>query len=175
MTLSEAKELLKENNIPFSETCFSSISEFCLHIDPYVKCICNNTPVISLTVKSNNGQKNIELEFIDENNDGNYSLYDLWFGGFSYEFFVYEEECLRQSVLYEINRIISNNMIFIVANDLKKKKWLGDACFDLREAEDDFGKSMQRIKKPKSFISKLTKSQELYEIYDWNTYQRIIK
>ena len=179
MTLTEAKELLIENNITFSETRFSSISEFCSYLTPYMINKDDTIQVIALIIKSDNGQKHIALEFIDQNNDGNYTFYDLYFGQYFYELFDCEEEHLSKSILDEINSIISNNVVVIVGNDLKNGKWLWDSIFDKNE-NDGFGlpgfeKAMQRIKKPKNFLSKLKRSKKQYEIYDWNTYQCIIK
>lgn len=179
MTLSEAKELLIKNNIEFSEIYFSSISEFCLYLTPYMTNRDDKIQVIALIIKSNNNKKHLSLEFIDENNNGNYTFYDLYFGQYFYELFDCEEEILGKSVLDEINRVISNNVVVIVVNDLKNGKWLGDSIFDKNE-NDGFGlpgfeNAMKRIEKPKNFFSKLKRSKKQYEIYDWHSYQCIVK
>ena len=182
MTFDAVKMLLEENNISFSELHFDSDAEFRLHISPfaYIK-NAGTYPVKALVITSNNNHKNIELQFIDENNDGNYTFVDLYFGEYFFELFDCQEEFLQQSITDEIKSIISNEVIVIVANNLKRKSWLGNACFDLNDNDDDwFGKAgferaMQRIQKPKGIISKLLKSSKQYEIYDWNSYQCIIK
>ena len=180
MTLGEAKTLLDKNNILYSELHFSNVAEFRLHISPFA-CLKNAgaNQVIVLVVSSNNDHKNVELQFIDENNDGEYTFVDLYFGEYFYELFDCQEECLKQSIVDEINSIISNNTVVIVANDLRKEKWYGASIFNKQE-KDGFGlpgfeKAIQRINKKKGLIAKLFRSKMQYEIYDWNTYQRIEK
>ena len=53
--------------------------------------------------------------------------------------------------------------------------------FDLDDNDDDlygkqgFEKAVKSIHKKKSFIKKLLGISHSYEIYDWNTYERIVK
>ena len=180
MTFDAAKMLLEENNISFSELHFDSVAEFRLHISPFAYTKNAGTyPVKALVITSNNNHKNIELQFIDENNDGNYTFVDLYFGEYFFELFDCQEEFLQQSITDEIKSVISNEVIVIVANDLKKGKWIGDQIFDKNE-KDGFGlpgfeKTMQRLNKKKGFVAKLFGSKTQYEIYDWNSYQCMIK
>lgn len=173
MTLEEAQEFMHSNNIPFELREFQNEKEYWHHMMmfPYTK---NAKPckVIAMVIRSNNGKKDIELQFNAV--DSGFRFEELRFGDFDYEMFGCATELLDR-----INEIKSGSFTVIVANDIKKKRWLGDACFDLND-DDAFGKSrfektMKRIQKPKGFISKLFNTKKQYEIYDWNTYQRIVK
>ena len=180
MTINEAKALLDLNHIPFSEVHFNTVAEFRTHISPftYLK-NAEEYQVKVLVATSNNKQKNIELQFIDECNDGNYTFVDLYFGEYFYELFDCQKEVLRQAIIDEINSIILNNVIIIVSYDLSKEKWCGDVIFD-KTKNDVLGlpyyeKVLRQIKEKKRFFSKLFGSKMQYEIFDWNTYQCIIK
>ncbi len=178
MTLDEVKELLRDNNIPYQISEFQNESEYWQHLSlfPFTK---NAKPckVIALIINSENGKKNIELQF--KEGGGTFYFVDLYFGEYSYELFDYKKELLRQTVIDEINYIISNNVIIIVTNDLKKQKWCGDAVFDKKGNDgsglEDFEKAMKWINRKKDFFTKFFKSKMQYEIYDWNTYKCIVK
>ena len=179
MTLEEAKQLLRTNNIEFNILEFSSEAEYWRHsvLFPVTK---NSKPckVIAIIIKSNNEKKNIELQF--NLRDNGFLFKELSFGDFCFEMFDCKEEYLSKDLLENIQLIMSGSFKVIIANDLKKRRWCCDICFDMNDDDDDFGKqgfekAINRIKKPKSFISKLKKSKMLYEIYDWNTYQSIEK
>lgn len=178
MTLDEAKALLSENNISFELIEFNNEADYWRHTSlfPYTK---NAKPckVIAMLIKSNNGKKNIELQF-DAVGDV-FRFEELWFGDYCYEMFDYNEDMLADDLIRNILEIKQGNFIVIVLNDLRRKRRLSDACFDLCE-DDDFGKpgyekALQRINKPKGLISKLLISKKQYEIYDWNTYRCIVK
>ena len=178
MTLQEAKDLLSKNNIYFDICKFESEAEYWQHITlyPYTK-YAKNCKVIALIIMSNNGKKNIELQFNAIENE--FRFEELHFGDYSFEMFDYNEEMLANDLLDRIQDIQCGNFTIIVANNLKSESWIGDACFDLND-DDLFGKpgferAMKRIQKPKGLISKLLKSGKQYEIYDWNSYQCIIK
>ena len=105
---------------------------------------------------------------------------ELSFGDYCFEMFDYNEEMLADALLNRIKEIQSGNFVVIIANNLKNRHWLGDACFDLNDDDDAFGrqgfeKAMGRINKPKGLLSRLFRTQKQYEIYDWNTYQCIVK
>ena len=178
MTLQEAKELLSKNNIYFDICKFENEAEYWQHITlfPYTK-YAKNCKVIALIIMSNNGKKNIELQFNATENEIHFE--ELRFGDYGFEMFDYNEEMLANDLLDHIKEIQSGNFTVIVANNLKRKCWIGDACFNLND-DDAFGKAgferaMKRIKKTKGLISKLLKSSKQYEIYDWNSYQCMIK
>ena len=175
MTLLEAKKLLIENNIAFEELEFENEKEFLQHIAmfPYTK-KARSYKIISLVLKSDNGKKNIELQFNELNNI--FYFNDLWFGDFDYEMFDYNEKMLAADLMHNITEIIKGNCIIITMTDMKHRRWCADARFDLSDGEEiEFQKAMKRIEKPKSFFAKLIKSKKQYEIYDWNTYRCIIK
>ena len=179
MTLTEAKELLMKNDITFEELEFETEAEYWLHAVsfPYIK-NAKSCKVKAIIIKSNNEKKNIELQFNDV--DGVYCFEELYFGDYCFEMFDYnDEEVLANDLISNILEIKQGNLRIINLTDLTKKRWLADACFDLNDddasGEVDFQKAMKRIEKPKSFLSKLKKSKKQYEIYDWNTYQCIIK
>lgn len=179
MTLDEAKSLLSNSNIPFDICEFENEAEYLLHTTmfPNTKNV-KSCKIIVIIIKSNNGKKDIELQF--NAIDNAFKFEELRFGDFCFEMFDYNEAMLADDLVDRIKKIQSGNFVIIAANNIIKKRWLGDACFDLNDDDDVFGKSgyekaMRKIKKPKGIISKLLKSKIQYDIYDWNTYQCIIK
>ena len=179
MTLDEVKDLLKVNNISFELCEFENEKEYWHHtmLFPYTK-IAKPCKVIALLIRSKNGYKNIELQF-NELGD-NFIFEELRFGDYCYEMFDCEEEILAQELINRILEIRQGKLVIIVVNDLKNKRRIGDACFDRGDEDKFFGesgfqKAMQRIEKPKSFLSKLFGAKEQYEIFDWNIYQCIVK
>ena len=179
MTLFEAKKLLTENDLAFEISEFEDEATYWHHtmLFPYTK-NARNCKVLALIISSNNRKKNIELQFNAVDDD--FLFEELRFGDFCFEMFDYKEEMLANDLLKHINKIKGGAFSVIVANDLKNKKWLADSSFDLKDDDDLFGKhgfekAIQQIHAPKGFISKLLKTNKQYEIYDWNTYQCIIK
>ena len=178
MTLNDAKIILSENNIVFDVREFKSETAYWHHVSmfPYTK-NAKSCTVIALIIRSNNGKNDIELQFNAD--DNNIRFEELRFGDYSFEMFDCSEEMLADDLLDRIKEIQSGNFVVIIANDLKNRRWLGDACFDLNE-DDAFGrpgfeKAMRRINKPKGLLSRLLKTQKQYEIFDWNTYRCIVK
>lgn len=179
MTLNGAEVLLNENNITFDMREFENEAAYWRHVSmfPYAK-NAKSCKVIALSIRSNNGKRDITLQFNAV--DNTFRFEELWFGDYCFEMFDYTEEMLANDLLDRIKEIQSGNFLVIVANDLKNKRWLGDACFDINDDDELFGqngfeRAMKRIRKPKGLISKLLKTQKQYDIYDWNTYQCIIK
>ena len=179
MTLNDVKILLLENDIVFDVREFESEAAYFHHVAmfPYTK---NSKPckVIALIIRSNNGRIDIELQFNIE--DDNIRFKELWFGDYSFEMFDCNEEMLADDLLERIREIQSGNFVVINANDIKNRRWLGDSCFDLNDNDAFFGqqgfkKAMGRINKPKGLLSRLFRTQKQYEIYDWNSYQCIVK
>lgn len=179
MTLNDVKILLSENNIVFDVREFENETAYWQHVSmfPYTK-NAKTCKVVSLIIRSNNGRNDIELQFNAV--DSTFLFEELRFGSYSFEMFDCNEEMLADDLLDCIKEIQSGNFVVIIANDLKNRRWLGDACFDLNDEDDPFGrqgfeKAMKRINKPKGVLSRLLKTQKQYEIYDWNTYQCIVK
>lgn len=137
-----------------------------------------NCEVIALIIQSKNGKKNIELQFCEANEC--YVFEELRFGDYCYEMFDSKDALLFDEVLDRIDEIMSGSISVIVANDLKKKRWIGDACFDKNDSDDCFGiagleKTIRSLQRPKTLLSKLIGSKKQYEIYDWYSYQCIVK
>lgn len=179
MLLGEAKMLLTENNIPFEILEFQNEKEYWHHtmLFPYTD-NAKECKVIAMIVKSNNGNKNIELQFNAIDDD--FKFEDLRFGSFCYELFDVPQKQLKEELIYIITEIIKGNVGIIDENDLKKKMFLIDGSFDLSDEDEFFGKqgfeeAVADIKRPQRLLDKLFKSKIQYEIYDWNTYQCIIK
>ncbi len=180
MTLSQAKELLKSNFIPFTEMEFANEVDFLNHISqfPYTK-KAKEHKFYALIIQSNNGKKHIELEFEEKN--GEYVFWDLWFGDFCFEFFFGDagEDC---SYLIEvIQGIMKGHHTIINVTNPVTKRWIADAQFDRNDTDDDmfgemgFQKAMKRIRKKRTFFERLFGFRRSYEIYDWNTCECIVK
>ena len=178
MNISQVKELLQANSIPFEEYEFENEAEFLKHIlsNPYTK----NTKMnkfYALIIHSRNGKRHIELEF--EEKDGDFVFWDLWFGEFSLEFF--NCNISADDLLNEIRQMMMGNRGVIIKNNAKNNRWIADAQFDLDDEDDEafgkrgFEKAVKSIRKKKSFIEKLFGISHSYEIYDWNTYEHIRK
>ena len=179
MTLSQAKDLLIQNNIEFKLLEFKNEADYLKHsmLFPYTK-KARSDKVIAVVIESKNGNKNIELQFNEV--DGVYKFEEMRFGEFCYEMFDYAEEMLAGDLMHNIIEIKNGKLIVVALNDIKHRRWLADSCFDLSDDDETFGKigfekAMSKINNPKSFISKLKKSKIQYEIYDWNSYQCIVK
>lgn len=179
MNLNEVKSLLSKNSIPFEIHEYENEKEYWQHVMmfPYTK-NAKFCKVKVLVIKSNNSNKNLELQFniIDDE----FYFDDLRFGDYCYEEFDVPEEMLAEDLITHINEVVEGSVAVIVANDLKKKRWLADACFDLQDDDDVFGKqgfrnAIVNIEKPNGFWNKIFKSKKQYEIYDWNTYKCIVK
>lgn len=179
MTLDDAKVLLSENDVPFELREFNNEAEYWHHVAlfPYTK---NAKPckVIAMIIRSNNGKKDIELQF-NAVGDG-FRFEELRFGNFNYEMFDYNEDMLADDLIRNILEIKQGNLSIIVSNDMRKKRFLAAGCFDLSDDDEIFGKpgfqeSLQWIKRPKGWRSKLLRVRVQHEIYDWNSYQCIVE
>lgn len=160
MTLTEVKEMLNENNIPFVTCAFQNETEYWRHtaLYPYIK-NAKSCKVVAIIIQSKNAQRNIELQF--NSVDGVFCFEELYFGDYGYELFDCTEETLATNLMLSITKIMEGNIKIIVVNDLKHERWIGNMCFDLCDEDDDaFGKSrfqkaMQKIQTPKGFFAKL--------------------
>ena len=92
-----------------------------------------------------------------------------------------EEEYLPQELLAEIQRIVSGSTYVIFACIIKKGmhwKWDG-LYYDLPDDEmnsmDAFRNTVSEIKSPKSWWKKLTGKTDVYEIFNWTNYEKIVK
>ena len=180
MILSQAKELLIANSILFQECEFANEADFLNHISQFPCTKKSKThKFYALIIPSNNGKKHIELEF--EENNGKFVFWDLWFGDFCFEYFSgdADEDC--SYLIEEIQEIMKGYHTVINVTNPVTKRWIADAQFDRNDTDDDifgeigFQKAMKRIRKKKTFFDRLFGFNRKYEIYDWNTYECIIK
>lgn len=174
MTLNDAKTLLNNNNFPFEMWKFQNETEYWNHITDYpINKNAKPCNVIALIIFSNNSKKHIELQFNET--DGIFYFQEFWFGGFTFEMFDIKEEDLASEIVKRIEEIRSGCIAIITVNNIRKKRWLGDACFDLHCDANEFHRAIKKIDKPKRFSSQLIKARKKYEIYDWNKYKCVIK
>lgn len=177
MKLSELKQLLDDNSYNYTQTVIPSRAEFyrqkgfCPSIDTGVFTL--------LTIPNPNHEKDIQIIFNDATE--NPVFYDLEFGGFWYELFDCEEEYLPQELLNEIQRIVSGSTYVIFACTVRKGiHWNWDGVYyDLPDDEmnsmDEFRNTVSKIKSPKSWWKKLTGKTDMYEVFNWTSYERITK
>ena len=78
-----------------------------------------------------------ELQFNEI--DGVFVVVELRFGEYCFEFSDVFEEILATELISVVKEIQEGKMIVIIANNLKKKRWIGDAIFNLND-DDEFGK-----------------------------------
>ena len=170
MKLSEVRTLLDGNGIPYTLT-----------VDPGQKgtrAAKEKDAVCILTISNPHHIKNIEIVF--EAASDNPEFYDLGFGGYLYELFGWLEEALPQTILDEIQNIICGRSWVVHSTDAKTGKWVYSGLFcDAQEDEwnemDQFYKTVTKIKEPKSLWKKLIRKTEIYEIFNWQNYEKIIK
>ena len=180
MTLSRFKTLLNTNSIPYQEREFENETAFVKYVieNPCIGRAKDNKHY-ALIIQSNNGNKHIILEFEEKNNE--YVFWDLWFGDFSFEYFLGDAAGDNSYLMDKIQELIKGTTTIVSVTNAKTKRWIADAQFDRNDTEDDlfgevgFQKTMKRIQKKKSFLERLFFAERKYEIYDWNTYKVIIK
>ena len=177
MKLSDVKKLLDENGYTYTQTIVLSRAEFYRQkgFNPSE----DTGAFVLLSINNPNHTKNIELIFGDDSD--NPDFYDLEFGGYWYGLFDCEENYVAQELLTEIQRIINGNTHIIFATDANKNgRWFFDTIYyNLPDKEmncmDAFHKAVKKIKSPKSWWRKLTGRTDIYEIFNWTSYERIVK
>lgn len=177
MKLAEVKKLLEDNGYTFEQSVITSRSEFYRQkgFHPAI----DTGAFTLLSIPNPNHEKGIQIIF--DNATENPEFYDLEFGCFWYELFDCEEEHLPQELLTEIQRITSGNTYVIFASMIKHgMHWKWDKVYyDLPDNETNdmkaFQKAVLKIKSPKSWWRKLAGKPDIYEIYNWANYERIIK
>ena len=179
MTLDIVERILRSERIIYSFCDYENEEEFLKHIylfpdlsnpDPY--------KVRSLIIKSNNGYKDIELQF--NFMDGVYVFVEMLFGEFGFEMADCEDEYFAEALLDNLFAIFNEQVAILVRNNLTKKKWIGDSLFALDEddpvvGEPAFFRAIERIQAPKTFLEQRRKTQIQYEIYTFSSYQCVIK
>ena len=174
--MSEVQKLLNENGIEYSLSIELRRSEF------YRKKGFRPTDDTSafhlLTITNPNHSKSIEIIFEDDSE--NPEFYDLEFGGYWYEMFGWMEEELPQVIIDEIQNIMFGRAWVIFATDAKTGRWFFDGlyCDTVEEEWNDMERlhrTIARIRKSKSMWRKLIGRSDVYEIFNWTTYERIKK
>ena len=179
MTLTDAKILFEQQRIPYQTARYENEADYFRHVSafPYLK-NARSCKVTALVIPSVNGVKDIELQF--NRRRGEYYFEELWFGSYSFEMFDNAPDLLEADLLEMIGQIADGKLTVIDRNDLRRKRWLGDACFDMTDEDNVFGapgfrEAMARIERPKPLWQKLTGRRIQYDIYDWRSYRRVIK
>ena len=176
MKMSEVQKLLSENGIDYSLSTEPSKSEF--YSRKGFRPAENTGAFRLLTISNPNHTKDIELIFADASDDP--ELYDLEFGGYWYEMFGCLEAELPQSLIDEIQSILCGRAWVIFATDAKTGKWFFDGlyCDTIEEEWNDMKqlhKTLAKIRKPKNLWRKLIGRSDVYEIFNWQNYERVIK
>lgn len=119
MHLEEAKQLFVKNNISFELAEYEDEKEYWHHtmIFPYTK-NAKSCEVKVIVIKSNNENKDIELQFNEI--DGIFVFVELRFGEYCFEFSDVFEEILVTELISVVKEIQEGKMIVIIANNLKK-------------------------------------------------------
>ncbi len=176
MTLENVKATLDSNGIPYDICLYADEADFWRHISKFPSEIAKPCAVSVIVIHCKNGYKDIEIEIFGTGEDA--IFVDLYFGDFSFEMFDLKKEYLPIELLRNINSILQGRKKVIVAYDLKNELWLGDACYDSEDndyAQSDYKRAIDKIKKQSSLFGKLLSNNKLYEIYDYENYQCIIK
>lgn len=177
MTLTEAKILLERNRIPYQTAQYENEGTYWRHLSPF--CDISQTgmcKVTALVIPSVNGLRHIELQF--NRVRGQYEFEDLYFGSYCFEMGDQDPELLPGDILETIGRIVDCKLGFIQITDPKRRKWLGDACYDLTDSDQVFGapgfrEAVKKASGQPSFWAKITGRQRRFEIYTWQTFRTI--
>ena len=183
MTLEYVKNLLNERNIPFIETFYESEKEY-WQSNAEFECVnfknAREIKVATIVIMSNNKHKNLTMQFFEKNNE--FEFDDLLFGSWSFEMFDYSPDMLVGDLLHNIEFVMSGKAMVIDSYKIcnGRKKWYSDAIFNVLDDEIVFGKNgyekaLSRIEQKKGFLKTIFGVKMQYEIYDWNTYQSIVK
>lgn len=176
MRINEVKTLLEENGFPYEAFIVKNPIEYY-----YKKGYCsskNRKPFWLIIIPNPNHEKNIEIIFKDA--EENSEFFDLEFGYYCYELFDYIDMELSSKLVQEIRDVMQGNVYIIEARDAKTGKcfWVGgyeNSSDESLNNMDEFEGMIERIKAPKLWLWKLCKRTDMYEIYNWKTYNTIIK
>ena len=156
MNLIDAKTLLEERRIPYRATQYENEAEYWGHLMPFpITKNARKCKVTALVIPAVNGEKHIELQF--NRNRGGYVFEELYFGGFSFELCDHEPDMLAADLMDLIGRIVDGKLAVIETHDLKRRRSLPDACFDMTDPDAVFGEPGYReviagIEAPKTFL-----------------------
>ena len=174
MKLIDVKKLLDDNGYTYTQTIVSSRAEFYRQkgFNPSK----DTVAFVLISIPNPNHQIDIQIIFNDATENPDFS--DLEFGGYWYELFDCEEKHVAQELLIEIQRIINGSTHIIFASTVKNGVlWRWDGKYDnLSDAEmNTFHNTVEKIKSPKSWWRRLTGRTDIYEIFNWTSYEKIIK
>lgn len=184
MTLSEVQNLLDTNRITYRREEYENEGVYSAHrvLFPYRPEQAAPCKVLVLVIPSRNGQKDLELQF---NQSGEEFLFqDIFFGAYSFELFHRPEDELPAALMECITETMEGNVAFIMADSLKDKTHLWGGCYGLTDDDPLLGKAaydaaVQSILAPHSLLGRLLspkgEPKERYELYDWNSYQCVLK
>lgn len=177
MKLIDVKKLLEDNGYTYSQTIVPNRAEF--YRQKGFNPSDDTGAFVLLSIPNPNHQVDIQIIFKDATEDAVFS--DLEFGGYWYELFDCEETNIAQELLTEIQRIVSGSAYVIFASIVKKGvhwRWSG-VYYDLPDSEmndmDAFRNTVHKIKSVKNWWSKLTGKTDIYEIFNWTSYEKIVK
>lgn len=106
-------------------------------------------------------------------------FWDLWFGGYDFELFDATKEALPGELMKMISGIMANQWVFIEAFHLRKKRYSWARMFSYGEEDEIHGKhgylaAVRKMERKKGSLAKRFHGEKLYEIFDWNTYRRVV-
>ena len=179
MTLTDAKILLEKRGIPYQTVQYEDEAAYWRHLMrfPFTDSA-RQCKITALVIPSVNDVKDIELQF--SRLRGEYVFDEMYFGGYGFDLYDQDPELVAADILDFIGQIVDGKLAVITANDLKKKRWISDSCFDLTDSDSVFGEpgfreTVARIEAPKTFWQKLKGQRIQYDIYDWRTHRQIVK
>ncbi len=178
MKLVDVKKLLEDNGYTYIQTIVPSRAEF--YRQKGFKPAQDTGAFSLLSIQNPNHQMDIHIIFNDATENPEFS--DLEFGNYWYELFDCEEKYIAQELLNEIQRIINGSTHIIFVSTMKNgiRRWCWDGMYvDLPDEEinsmDSFYKAVKKIKAPKSWWQKLLGKTEVYEVFNWKSYKKIVK
>lgn len=186
MTLTEMKAWLDENGIEYKEETYSYSGEMKEPETPsFFSRLFAVEPLYKsgkeLIIESKNGKRNLELSFGRDNT--NYIFTLMMFG--NYLFDIDEEDFNIEEAAELVRSVIQGNKKFICEygedfadDDISDN----DECFDMADPKerDAFHRKVDRIRNVnQGMLNKVIKFlyqvPKKYEIYDWNTYECIVR
>ena len=167
MTLEEGNALLDREGIGYEQRNYGSQKEYWEDTMRFPRAAnAGQCSVTVLRIPAPNGTAHLGLQFNERN--GVFEYVDLWFGAYSFELWDGGEEELLEC----IRHVRSGQSWCAIRWDLDRKRWCGDAMYDLQE-DPGPGKLLEALARPKDFWERLFKKHFLHEVYDWNEYHCI--
>ena len=133
-----------------------------------------NRELKKLTIVSNNGKMNLDLIFYK--NEEQYDFEDIVFGRFYFEFGSIIDHDSFVDLIDIVQSIITNKMKILSVSYADTGEWILDHRFDMSDPEEQlqFNRYMARVDKKKCHPY-IRKGSMMHEIYDWNTYDCIVR